>query len=71
MELKDSFISKFEEMTRADPLHPLLARDQLEDVQKRINMLLSLVHYCVFLKGRDSVIRDSFPVPVNGYSYEF
>ena len=49
-------------MTRTDPLYPLLQQDQLDDIVKRISMLLSLLEYCILLKGYDNVVRESFPL---------
>ena len=61
LDLKDNFLAEFDNMTRTDPLYPLLLQEQVDDVVKRINMLLSLVEYCVHLKGYENVVKNRFP----------
>ena len=57
-ELKDTLRSEFEEMTKDDPLYPLLQPSQLELMINRIKMLLALIDYCINLKGFDNVVDD-------------
>ena len=58
--LQDTFPQQFEELTKLDPLYPLLQPYQLQDVTRRIKLLLTLVDYCVLYRGYDNVVKETF-----------
>ena len=60
--MKAEFYHIFFKLTRTDPLYPVLRQDYVDDVKKRVDMLLALVNYCITLKGYDNVVKDSFQI---------
>ena len=58
--LQDTFPQHFEELTKEDPLYPLLHPYQIQDVTRRIKLLLTLVDYCVLYRGFDNVVKETF-----------
>ena len=58
--LQDTFAQQFEELTKEDPLYPLLQPYQIQDVTRRIKLLLNLVDYCVLYRGFDNVVKETF-----------
>ena len=57
-ELKTSLPLLFQDLTRGDPLYPLLQPGQIMKVAKRIRMLLSLADYCIELRDYQNVVRE-------------
>ena len=58
--LHDTFPQQFEELTKEDPLYPLLQSYHIQDVTRRIKLLLTLVDYCVLYRGYDNVVKETF-----------
>ena len=58
--LRETLPSQFEELTKNDPLYPLLPFYMLQDITRRIKILLALVDYCLHYKGFENVVKDNF-----------
>ena len=58
--LRDTFLSEFEEVSKKDPLYPLLPTHQLMDIVRRIKIILALLEFCTNIKGYNNVVKDTF-----------
>ena len=58
--LRETFPSQFQELTKSDPLYPLLPSYMLQDITRRIKILLTLVDFCIYYKGFETVVKDNF-----------
>ena len=56
LDLKDNFKETFLEMTKRDPLHPLLSDQQLFDMTSSFQIASSRVQSCIQERGIDAVL---------------
>ena len=54
--LKDNFTEEFLEMSKTDPLYPLLSEGQMEEMKTSYTILMDVIDACIQEHGKDAVM---------------